>query len=169
MDKKQAIDNLLHIADIFPNMFLCYGTALGSIREGDILDHDLDTDVGILNTDFSYNKLQELHTHGFTIRNIFGMINYGCEIAVMRGGVKVDIMFYYKNDNGYWNALWDNLCANGEADMIKHQISKLNIIKSPLQGHSFRCVDTHFLTAVYGDWKTPVKEWDWRTDHKNRV
>ncbi|OQB05319.1 MAG: LicD family protein [Parcubacteria group bacterium ADurb.Bin216] len=53
MDKKSAIQNLLQLKDIFPNMFLCYGTALGSIREGDILTHDLDTDIGILASDFS--------------------------------------------------------------------------------------------------------------------
>lgn len=170
MDKRIAIDNLLHIKDIFPNMFLVYGTALGSIREKDILTHDLDTDIGIFNTDFSYNKLDVLRDHGFIIRNIFGMINYGCEISVMRNGIKTDIMFFYKNDTGYWNALWDNVCVNGEKDIIKHQVSGFNFIESELQGNKFKCPNEDYLVEVYGkDWKTPIIKWDWRTDHHNRI
>ena len=169
MDKKSAIQNLLQLKDIFPNMFLCYGTALGSIREGDILTHDLDTDIGILASDFSYDKLKELFDAGFTIHSIYGLINWGCEIAVRKNGIKTDIMFYYPNDKGYWNSLWDNNCCNGQSDSIRHQIKGINIIKSKLQGQVFNCLDENYLVEVYGkDWKIPVKQWDWRTSHLNK-
>lgn len=166
MDKQQAMDNLRHLKDILPSMFLCYGTALGSIREGKILDHDLDTDIGILYSDFNYRLFQHFYNHGFRIMTIFGMINWGGEIALERGGVKTDIMFFYPEGDGYFNCLWKNGCKNGIDDCIKHKHSKLEIITSKLDGEDFRCISEKHLTEIYGDWKTPVKEWDWKIDHQ---
>lgn len=167
MDKQQALKNLLQLKDILPSMFLCYGTALGSIREGHILDHDLDTDIGILASDFNYELLKAFTDNGFSIRNIFGMINWGGEIALTRGGVKTDIMFFYPDGDKYWNCLWKNACKNGIEDAIKHEHSKLNIIKSKIDGHEFNCLGENHLIDAYGkDWRIPVKVWDWQTSHK---
>lgn len=167
MNKEIAKSNLLKLKDILPSMFLCYGTALGSIREGQILDHDLDTDIGILASDFNYELFQKFHDYGFTIRNIFGMINWGGEIALAQDGVKTDIMFFYPDGEKYWNCLWKNGCKNGIADCIKHEHSKLEIIKSKIDGQEFNCLGENHLIDAYGkDWRTPVKVWDWTSDHK---
>ncbi len=181
MNKEIAIKNLNDLEEILSGfniqMFLAYGTCLGVVREGDIIDHDLDTDVGILAEKWNFDVIPALYKAGFRILNIFGMFNYGCEIAVARDGVKTDIMFFYKKRGAdckeyYWNALWKNGCRNGQADMIKHTypVELLEVLKDvKLGGYHFGVPERteDYLIRVYGaDWRIPVKDWNWQTDHK---
>lgn len=178
MDKRIAKSNLRDIQNILNRHeiinFLVYGTCLGIIRDGDIFEHDLDTDTGILAEQWNYSVLGDLITARFRILSIFGMFRYGCEIALARNGVKTDIMFYYKDGDKRWNALWQNGCQNGESDMIKHVYN--SDIFNEFIPMKFQDCDTEFLVfkkfedyliRVYGtDWRIPIKKWDWRCDHK---
>lgn len=177
MEKEIAKKNLLEIQDIFLKnnifCFLTYGTCLGMIREKEIISHDLDTDIGILAEDWKFDLLRQFTEAGFTILQIFGMFNYGCEIALAKNGVKTDIMFFYKKDNYVWNALWKNGCRNGESDIIKHTYRKgifdVLAFKQFNTGEFFRVPQDfeEYLIRVYGDdWRIPVKNWNWQTDHK---
>lgn len=182
MDKQKAIQNLKELSEILTSNnvrnFLVYGTCLGAVREGNIIEHDLDTDLGIMAEDWKFDILRQFIEAGYEIRNIYGMFNYGCEIYLRKNGIKTDIMFFYKDEKKgqYWNCLWDNQCVNGEKDKIKHVYPKYNFDnfefsfpKVKLGGELFNMPFSHndYLSNVYGpDWRTPVKEFDWRTDHK---
>jgi len=180
MDKKIAVKNLKEITDILTRNnvrnFLVYGSCLGAVREHNIIEHDLDTDLGIMAEDWKFDILRQFFEAGYEIRNIYGMFNYGCEIYLRKNGIKTDIMFFYKDEKKgqYWNCLWDNQCVNGEKDKIKHVyplsfFDNLNYYN--LGGLSFQAPTyaDSYLSLVYGpDWRTPVKKFDWRIDHQCR-
>lgn len=178
MNKKIAIKNLTEISEILKENkvrnFLVYGTALGAYRGGSIIEHDNDTDLGIMAEDWNFDLLKQFTDKGFSIDFIFGMFRFGCEIALMKDGVKTDLMFFYKNEaeGYYWNCLWQNGCRNGEKDKIKHSYPKVmfdNFWNVSLNGRIFNIpAETEdYLILVYGeDWKTPVKNFNWKTDHK---
>jgi hypothetical protein len=177
MDKNIAKQNLLEVQKIFRESgvicFLAYGSCLGMIREGDIMKHDLDTDVGILAEDWNFDFLRQFTSAGFKIMNIFGMFNYGCEIALSKNGIKTDVMFFYKDKDRVWNALWKNGCKNGQDDMIRHIYPKelfesvKEITDKELNNYLVLAKTEKYLETVYGkDWRIPVKKWDWKTDHK---
>jgi len=166
MDIKQALQNVQLFQAIVPKSFAVYGTCLGLVRSGDIIFHDLDTDMGIMAHDFNYNILEDLQRAGFKITKIFGMPSCGMEIAFKKDGIKTDLMLFYKHDNLLFNCLWDNGGENGLSDMIIHSYPS-DIFKkhSLIQGISVLSED--YLVHVYGeDWRTPTSPWNWRTDHK---
>jgi len=177
MNKEIAKKNLLEIQKIFKEngviSFLAYGSCLGIVREGDIIEYDLDTDLGIINDDWNFDFLRQFIEAGFKILNIFGMFNYGCEIALSKNGIKTDVMFFYKEKDIVWNALWKNGCRNGQVDMIKHTYSRelfssvKEITDKDLNNFTVLKDTEDYLIRVYGkDWKIPIKNWNWKTDHK---
>jgi hypothetical protein len=181
MDRNIAVQNLKEISEILTRNnvrnFLVYGTCLGAVREGNIIEHDLDTDLGIMAEDWKFDILRQFIEAGYEIRNIYGMFNYGCEIYLRKNGIKTDLMFFYKDEKKgqYWNCLWDNNCVNGEADKIKHvyplSFFNNNLFKITLGEELFNVPKATqvYLSLVYGPyWRTPVKKFDWRTDHKCR-
>ncbi|MFA6706015.1 MAG: LicD family protein [Bacteroidales bacterium] len=180
MNKEIAIQNLKEISTILEKNnvrnFLVYGSCLGAVREGNIIEHDLDTDLGIMAEDWNFDILRQFFEAGYEIRNIYGMFNYGCEIAIFKDRIKTDIMFFYKDENKgeYWNCLWDNNCVNGESDKIKHvyPLYNFNDFGQCSLGEVLFNVPVgteNYLCLVYGEnWRTPVKEFNWRVDHQCR-
>ncbi|MCK5159909.1 MAG: hypothetical protein KAR08_12160 [Candidatus Heimdallarchaeota archaeon] len=170
-----ALENLKELDAMFSqrgiNMFLLYGSALGAIRENDIISHDLDTDVGIMADQYDVKIIDILKMKGFKVLHQFGKTKCGKEIAVMKNGVKTDIWLIYKDEESgkYWNALWDNGGRNGLSDMIVHSYSKeilINNHRELLGEFAFNTPGPKYIEHVYGPhWKTPKEKWNWRTDH----
>lgn len=73
VNKAIARENLLLLKDIFDNnkikFWLMYGTLLGAEREGDFIDHDTDTDLGMFFSDINKIKeaKRELDENGFKL------------------------------------------------------------------------------------------------------
>lgn len=175
INKEQAIKNLVDVQEVFPLGFLAYGSALGAHRDGDVIDHDLDTDFGVFSSGFRFDGINELVRRGFEIIHIFGMRYHGMEIALKRGGVKTDVMIIYKDgvDGKYWNCLWNNGGENGLSDEIRHEYMQ-DVFETPefikIGDHTFNYFGEKYIKAVYGeDWKTPKTPWDWRIDHKCNI
>lgn len=170
MDKIAAINNIIDIQKLFPRSFAVYGTALGCLREGNIIDHDKDTDIGILFRDFTWEQVSHAIRRGrFSIISIFGSYPYGMEIAFRRNGVKTDLMLYYENGDKFFNVLWNNGGRNGSSDAIVHEYPSFmfDVEKGFLDDFEIRTLGEQYIEHVYGTkWRTPVKEWNWRTDHK---
>jgi len=172
MDSSKAIKNLFDIQEISEGkVFLAYGSCLGAVRDQDIIKHDPDTDVGILSEDFTYDLIKKLQNAGFSIMHQFGRLDFGLEISVARYGIKTDIwLFYLREDGSRWNGLWDNGGRNGDSDIIIHTYPKGMIENREvvnLLGINFIGLGLDYIKHVYGDdWKTPIKEWNWKTDHK---
>jgi len=175
INHEAAINNLKELDMIFKQagieMFLLYGTALGAIREGNIIADDLDTDVGIMADQFNWSILNKISDAGFRILHIMGMWHCGMEISVGKNGIKTDIMLIYKDEESgkFWNALWDNGMRNGIKDIIIHSYQEIEIslFVSKLMDECFKCPTKRYLNHVYGkEWQIPHGGyWDWRTSH----
>jgi len=148
--------------------FLVYGTCLGANREQNIISHDLDIDIGIMRDDFKLSLLNNLVNSGFDIIQIFGSLEVGLEISFKKNGIKVDLMVFYIGEGRLWNSLWLNGGRNGLSDMIVHSYSEelFEIKELKVGDNYFYSLGEEYIKRVYGDdWKIPVKEWNWRTDH----
>ena len=60
LSKTEKVMNRLNIP-----FFLSSGTLLGYYREGKILDHDYDLDVGIFKRDYTLRLIDEMENEGF--------------------------------------------------------------------------------------------------------
>jgi hypothetical protein len=176
MDKKIAVKNLKDFTDILSKFtdkwFLSHGSCLGAVRERAIIGHDLDTDVGIMEEDFDFKMIGELVRAGFEVKYIFGMRYKGMEIAFERDDVKTDLSLYYTKDDKVYTVFWENGGRDGFANAIPMIFDKkifLGRAEFNLDGIPFKTVFDFegYLTALYGDWRTPVKKWRWWADFKN--
>lgn len=171
MNNELALKTLKDFTDELENKyFIVYGTCLGAHREKNFIKHDLDVDVGIMRSDFNFEMLENLVKKGFKIWNMFGSKELGFEISFKKNGIKVDLMFfYYDNDKKLiWNSLWDNGGINGLSDMIIHSYDKelFEIVNIKLNNIKFQSLGLKYIKAVYGEnWQTPITPWNWRTDH----
>lgn len=170
MDNRLARNDLRKFYNILGgNGFLVYGTALGAIRENNIIGHDLDIDIGIMAENFDLKMINDLILSGFNLIRVFGMLHCGFELSFKSvNGIKIDLMFFYKEGNKIWNSLWDNGGVNGLSDMIVHSYPTTMFKNNNcyIDNLNYKCLDIDYIEHVYGkDWKTAKKEWNWRTDH----
>jgi len=169
--RSPAVQNVADIQEIFLKSFAIYGTALGSLREGNVIAHDPDTDCGIFDEDFTWEQVTEATRRGFSIVAVFGSRYHGMEIAFLRDGVKTDLMLMYRSKTHPGkvnNSLWENGGRNGRADEIPHEYdeSMFQVVDGKLGDKTIRTLGESYVRHVYGEnWRTPVKKWDWRTMH----
>lgn len=99
----KQIKIILEGADI--QFFLTSGTLLGYYREGNILEHDKDIDIGIMQDQFvkagGLERIIELMTEGgFELSLILGREDEGMQISFGKDEVGLDIFVYYPYGTG---------------------------------------------------------------------
>lgn len=177
MDKDKATNLLKDVRDVLSAMSLRYflidGTLLGAVRECGFIPHDLDIDLGV----FAEDWFPELVTafvaelemsKEIKLHHQFGEFDKYFELAFTRDGIKIDLFFYRREED---KRIFHAFMHGGRdlpADVITyeypaHLIERLTLI--PFMGDFYmapeNCVAV--LECKYGkDWRTPVKEWDWR-------
>ncbi len=72
IESARGVKNVVELLLIFPRSFAVYGTALGSLREQNIIAHDPDTDIGIRSEDFNWDAVNEAVRRGYTISRRLG-------------------------------------------------------------------------------------------------
>ena len=169
MNKEIAIKNILDFTSCLNNKyFLVYGTALGTLRDGDIISHDLDIDIGIMEKDFNWDMVNEIFKKGFSLVRIFGMKSCGLEMTFKKDDIRIDLMFFYKDFNVIWNSLWLSDGINGLKDMLIHSYSPevFKVEEKILRGFKLNSLGEDYIKRVYGyNWRTPVKQWNWQSSH----
>lgn len=166
INEKEAFNILNSFQEIVPKSFAVYGTCLGLLRDKKIIKHDIDVDIGIMKKDFDLNYVNKLISQKFKLIYVFGMMECGLELSFRKNGVKIDLMIYYQTNETIYNCLWDNGGANGFSDMIVHSYN-INNFKNINKIKKIRCLNENYIKRVYGkNWRTPIKKWDWKTDHK---
>ena len=134
--------------------FLEAGTALGFYRDGGIIEWDTDVDFGMLYEDWNDAYIDQLADIGFALHKDYG--DKGRQLTFKYKGVKVDIFLFFRHQD-------KRVCTAYEpkeffmpfpAEMIENtKIVKGYPMPDPIE---------EYLTIRYGDWRTPVKKYDWR-------
>lgn len=104
MASKALVDLQTALSSVNQRAFLVSGTLLGYAREGQILAHDKDIDVGIVGWEDQYDVARALLQSGqFAIdsRRLRGQKAYHIPVAHHASGVSIDI-FIYHPENGMW-------------------------------------------------------------------
>lgn len=149
--------------------FVISGTFLGIVREGGFLSHDYDIDVGV-NGSVPLSDLLDCIAaqECFALRKVDIQPAYGPLLAarpmllklIHCTGVPIDIFYHYRTED----------------DRVVHGSSLHHWFNSPfalsdytLSGISVRGPDEadRYLTENYGDWRTPVTDFNCSTDTPN--
>lgn len=137
--------------------FLISGTLLGCIREGKLLGHDKDIDVGVWD-EYSYEELANyLATSGY-----FYVVPTRTKHLVMLkhvNGIVIDVFIHYREPNDYWHA----------GVKIKWHNSPFNLVYTNFLGQQYLIPENYdlYLTENYGDWRTPKTKFDSAFDTPN--
>jgi len=181
LHKKQIVNmkNLQTVVDICAKSglesFAISGTLLGLIREGKLLNHDLDIDIGIFSHDTNIAKLiNNINEHSkLHIKSINYCIYkksnegyYKDELPIL---IKVASNFGTHVDICIFNKMDDKLVMGSSSQLWHYQpfgIKHLTVLdyKIPVpENHD------DFLTATYGLWQQERKSFQYHTDTFNMM
>ncbi len=147
LDKEQCYENLALLHDIFGRVgitfYLTYGTALGIVRGGDLLDWDDDLDIGIPHQDMEklVAAVPQIKAAGFVLAEVQRDGRFMC---FLRGGEKVDIDI---SKPGCF-AISDGCKLE---DVVEVELDTVNV-----RGRHYYVLTQKRLAEMYGaDWRTP--------------
>lgn len=148
--------------------FLMWGTLLGFVREGALLEHDTDIDAGLLSGD--YPKKDELSAamqrRGYRLtRDVPYKLRFSRPNEVLH--LDIDVFYPWQgkllsssvSESGDFHGLWferDLLERLREADFLGLRVLV------PVSAEAL-------LKAIYGSWQTPDPTYDSRADRSYRV
>lgn len=137
--------------------FLISGTLLGCIREGKLLGHDKDIDIGVWDK-YSYEELANcLSTSGY----FYVVPTRTNHLVMLRhvNGIAIDVFIHYRESNDYWHA----------GVKIKWHNSPFNLVYTNFLGQQYLIPENYYLylTENYGDWRTPKTQFDSAFDTPN--
>lgn len=165
-----ALENLLDLARIFKShgieFVMMYGTLLGAARDGKLIGHDTDIDVGILNSenDKLVQARVDLERVGLRVLRESGSKNQPPDFfSVGRGGEYIDVEILRSR-----KGLWFESIGRGSDWVRSRYFFPLNELK--LEGNCLPTPRDHekLLTVWYGrDWRTPLE--GARAYHHRRV
>lgn len=179
--KRDAVEALQDFADALPLEQWCWylvsGTFLGLHREGGFLAHDYDIDIGIHGESVSVdNLIATLDAHS---RFVTKKVDHHIDITqdaegylrlvkvpalvklIHQNGLNLDVFIHYTENGNCWHGSiihrWEN--------------SPFALVRSELEGVPVYIPEDadSYLTENYGDWKTPVKDFDCTTGTPNLV
>lgn len=166
-----AVDNLYAAKEVLDELGLTFwleaGTLLLAYRDGAV--DETDTDISVYDIDTVINNLDKFEDKGFSLIHQFDHpTGLATEISLRRNGIKLDIWTKEFRDGQGW---WLSYKMNDENPYIPHHVDEKHfkkLDKLSIWGFEWNIPsDTEkFLTAVYGDWKTPNPEWVWWRDPK---
>ncbi len=152
------------------------GTFLGIYREGDFLPHDFDIDLGLRANTTDVEQLKQiLHaapefdsvrmdTQYQLTRNSDGLHITTLPVlvkAVHRTGIAVDFSLLHEDNSVWWHGSMMHRWDHSPMDLVEYKLRGVTIL-GPRDGD-------RYLTEGYGDWRTPVKEFNCSSGRRNLV
>jgi hypothetical protein len=176
LQKDTVVRNLIDARSILDSLgircWLTDGTLLGYFREGDIIEHDRDVDLGLFIEDYQDAIVPAFRDCGFDVMYVLGEKKQGLEISFVRDGVKVDLFFFYREGDRLWHGAWEGMDKGRKRNLIKYYYEPFDLRQIDFLGSAFNVpADTlKYVETKYGpDWRTPVKDWDWAMGPANAV
>lgn len=150
-DVKKALDS----ADI--PMFLVSGTLLGCIREGGLMGHDHDIDIGIWDNVCPERLIEVTSQAGMF--HLLPQRHKGCLRIKHLNGVAIDIFTHYREPTTYWH---------GGVKVRWHNTPFELMSRKFLGQHYLIPADyDSYLTENYGDWRVTQHTFDSTLDTPN--
>jgi tetratricopeptide (TPR) repeat protein len=128
--------------------FLVSGTLLGCVREGSILGHDTDIDVGIM-PEVSMEALKQA-VHASSRFRMLDIKSEHTLYLVHTSGVKIDVFRHYRENNRFYH----------EGIKCRWWNSQFELSETEFLGDKYLMPANpdKYLTENYGDWRTPVHD-----------
>jgi|GEM_PF-2892348 len=154
--------------------FVTGGTCLGLAREGSLLSHDFDIDVGVFYSDSIYEELCKiaLTSDNFNCLKVdsFSAIEKGPDgwkvVAypallklVHKNGVNIDIFFHYRSEGAVIHGSSTISWSNTDFTCDRGELSGVAVFYPSPVGK--------YLYEHYGNWKVVKKEFSCATDTNN--
>lgn len=141
-------------------MFLVSGTLLGCVRENDILGHDKDVDVGVIDEGVDKARIGDVLARS----GVFSIKPYqspGLLRLQHASGVLVDV-FWHRQENG--RIVHEGLKS-------KWWNSPFNLVSRDFLGQSHLIPEDYdrYLSENYGDWRRPSVEFETFVDTPNMI
>lgn len=178
-NKQDAVLALHDIAEMLPiddwPWYIISGTFLGHHREGGFLKHDYDIDIGINAEDINVDKLiahlkqqtsfaiQRIDNSFEIIKEANGQRSLDTRISIVKllhpNGVPIDIFIHYTENGQRWHGSVIHKWVN----------TPFGLVRSTMEGVVVNCPDNAdlYLSENYGQWQTPVTDFDCTTGTPN--
>lgn len=180
-DKNSAQQALKDVAAVLPlkqwPWYLVSGTFLGLHREGGFLAHDYDIDLGINAEQIDYDELvATLNASSvLVVKKIDQYIDvYTDETGQRRirkvpsiikliheNGMQIDLFIHYTENGRCWHGSSIHRWENTPFDLLERELEGIAVY-APADADTY-------LTENYGDWRTPITEFDCTTGTPNLV
>lgn len=166
-------------AQLFPldkyPWYVISGTFLGLYRDGGFMAHDYDLDFGVHRESTEPQDWTKAlkNSHNFVLTKIDNrlIVNYyedegfslEEEIAIIKlthtTGVKIDLFFHYQDEGNRWHGSSIHSWYNKEFSLIEDRLAGVKVLR-PKEAE-------RYLTENYGQWQTPVKDFNCSTGTPN--
>lgn len=168
----RRLHDVLEETDLVGHYWIRAGMLLGWAREGTLLAHDRDADFGVLVEDLPrlMGAIPVLRRAGFRplmrFRNNEGQV---VELTFLRHGAKFEFFILEPVDDQlrYFVFGWppDHLVQ------IEKRLPAQGLVPFDFVGRQWlRPIDFELeLRSMYGDWRTPKKDWNYLRDAHNEV
>lgn len=153
------------------HVFMAFGSLLGIERNGELLLHDKDVDVGLPHSEIN-RAVRLLQHHGWQeVSNSFGYISPRA-LLHKQTGFTLDLFSFLIDEQSKkalclgavipdtpkeWNIIWEFERIELEKRTIPNSEDQVWYLKDP----------EVWLETIYGDWRTPDKNFDTMVSAKN--
>lgn len=146
--------------------WLSSGTCLGYFRQCDFITYGKDIDIGIWIQDYRPQLIHAFSVNDLPLIHSFGKVNDSFELSFREGDIKLDVFFFYKEDDHVWNG------GTQARTGLKFQyiFPKFSLCWTEFFYLKVRipCETQAYIEANYGNnWFEPIKEWDWKSSPPN--
>ncbi|XP_030852394.1 fukutin [Strongylocentrotus purpuratus] len=142
------------------------GTCLGWFRECNIIAHSMDVDLGMRIQDYNDRVIPAMEGQGLQLLHLFGKVEDSFELSFARDSIKLDIFFFYEDDDFIWNGGTDAHTG----DKYQYVFHQFDLCWTELVGLHVRipCPTLPYIEANYGtEWDQKVTQWDWKESPPN--
>lgn len=146
--------------------WLSSGTALGYYRECDFIPYSRDVDIGIWIEDYNPKLIDAFSVNDLPLIHSFGKIDDSFELSFLDKDIKLDIFFFYREQNHVWNG--GTQAKTGFK--FKYVFPSFSLCWTEFVDLKVRipCQTLAYIEANYGsNWFEPIKEWDWKSSPSN--